>query len=148
MKKERSKLKIKTRFSSLDIKHIVSSIRPSLENTRLSNIYSVNKKTFLFKFAKATGKFNLLIESGVRLHFAKQVEKLPSAGNFVVKLKKHLKGKRFAGIEQLASERMIRMDFTYRASKENDNNTKKNSGGIYSCLYYFLFLINIFKSLF
>ena len=114
---------------------MVSSLRTDLENTRLSNIYSIDKRTYLFKFTKATGKFNLLIESGQRLHFVRGAEKLPTAGNFVVKLKKHLKGKRFAGITQLAAERLIRIDFTYKALKEGQ--TGKGKGKDFKGDYLF-----------
>ena len=109
------KQKSKTRFSSLDIKATVNHLAPMLDNTRLTNIYTVNKRTLLFKFAKATMKFQLLIESGQRIHIVgNDHEKQASPSNFTTKLKKHLKGKRFFSIKQLGVERMIQIEMGYK----------------------------------
>ena len=110
------KQKSKTRFSSLDIQGMVTHLAPRLDNTRLTNIYTVNKSTYLFKFAKATEKFQLLIESGQRIHIvSNDIEKQGAPNNFTSKLKKHLKGKRFHSIKQLGVERLILLEFGYKA---------------------------------
>ena len=109
------KQKSKTRFSSLDIIGMVNNLAPMLENTRLTNIYTVNKRTYLFKFAKASKKFQILIESGQRLHIVSDnTEKQAAPNNFTSKLKKHLKGKRFHSIKQLGVERLIQIEFGYK----------------------------------
>ena len=62
------KVTMKQRFSSLDVAAIVQDLRQQLLSLRVQNIYDVNPKTFLLKFAKPDVKCILLIESGIRLH--------------------------------------------------------------------------------
>lgn len=38
---------------------------------RVTNIYDVNQKTYLFKFAKSEKKEMLIIENGIRFHITK-----------------------------------------------------------------------------
>ncbi len=58
----------KLRFSTSDVQAMVRDIRSSILGQRVSNIYDVNDKTYLFKFAVpgAEAKTILLLESGVR----------------------------------------------------------------------------------
>ena len=86
-----------------------------IEINNLITIFTVNKRTYLFKFVKASKKFQILIEAGQRLHIVpNDIEKQASPNNFTSKLKKHLKGKRFHSIKQLGVERMIQIEFGYK----------------------------------
>jgi len=67
--------KLKVRFTSLDISAIVTELKESLIGLRVSNIYDVNQKTYLFKLSRGEKKEFLLIENGVRVHTTnKQIE--------------------------------------------------------------------------
>lgn len=44
--------KLKVRFTSLDISAIVTELKESLIGLRVSNIYDVNQKTYLFKLSR------------------------------------------------------------------------------------------------
>jgi predicted ribosome quality control (RQC) complex YloA/Tae2 family protein len=63
----------KIRFTSTDVVAMVRDIRATLLGQRLANIYDLNDKTYLFKFAVAgvAEKTNLLMESGIRFHTTK-----------------------------------------------------------------------------
>lgn len=53
---------------------------------RLVNIYDVNPKTYIFKFARNEEKLFVLIESGIRMHtteFFREKNQMPS--NFTMK---------------------------------------------------------------
>lgn len=58
----------KNRFTSLDTKLSVQDIRDKIIGFRLANIYDLNKKTYLLKFAKTDNKVFVVIESGIRIH--------------------------------------------------------------------------------
>ena len=74
---------VKQRFSSLDIRCVVSGLQ-DLVNSRVSNIYDLqDKRTYLFKFAKSgvAEKTFVLFESGVRLHktiYKREAPQIPS----------------------------------------------------------------------
>lgn len=54
---------------------------------RLANIYDVDKKTFLFKFARSPDSAILLIESGIRFHTTEfEWPKNPSPSAFAMKV--------------------------------------------------------------
>ncbi|KAL0145622.1 fibronectin-binding protein A N-terminus-domain-containing protein [Mucor lusitanicus] len=59
---------MKQRFNALDVRATVINLRERLIGIRLQNIYDVNNKTFLFKFAKPDDKELVLVESGIRIH--------------------------------------------------------------------------------
>ena len=65
----------KLRFSTSDVQAMVRDIRSSILGQRVSNIYDVNDKTYLFKFAVpgAEAKTILLLESGVRYFLLAQI---------------------------------------------------------------------------
>lgn len=78
---------MKTRMSVVDIRAIVAELREQIIGMRLANLYDINKKTYLLKFAKTDEKIVVLIESGIRIHstaFERDKSKMPSA--FVLKV--------------------------------------------------------------
>ncbi|KAI8829317.1 fibronectin-binding protein A N-terminus-domain-containing protein [Chytridium lagenaria] len=100
------------RFSALDVAASVSDIRPTLIGLRLQNVYDINPKTYLLKFAKPDSKELLLIESGVRLHataYEREKSKTPNA--FATKLRKYIKTRRLTDIRQVGLDRVVDLIF-------------------------------------
>ncbi|KAJ3191313.1 hypothetical protein HK101_007892 [Irineochytrium annulatum] len=103
---------MKQRFSGLDVAAIVNDLRGSILNLRLQNVYDINPRTFLLKFAKPDLKETLLIESGIRVHTTAYArDKSASPGFFATKLRKYLKSKRLCEIRQFGMDRI--MDLTF-----------------------------------
>lgn len=104
----------KTRFSTTDTKAMVRDIRATLLGQRVANIYDLNDKTYLFKFAVPgkSEKMLLLLESGVRFHttkYARDKNDLPSP--FAMKLRKHIRTKRLEDVKQLCNDRVVDFKF-------------------------------------
>ncbi|OIW31224.1 hypothetical protein CONLIGDRAFT_713681 [Coniochaeta ligniaria NRRL 30616] len=104
---------MKQRFSSLDVKVIAHELSEALVTLRLSNIYDLNSKILLLKFAKPDNKKQLLIESGFRCHlteFARTTAAAPSP--FVARLRKFLKTRRCTSVSQIGTDRIIEFQFS------------------------------------
>ncbi|KAK1758600.1 ribosome quality control complex subunit 2, partial [Echria macrotheca] len=104
---------MKQRFSSLDVKVVAHELSEALVSLRLANIYDLNSKILLLKFAKPNSKQQLLIESGFRCHltdFARTTAPAPS--NFVVRLRKFLKTRRVTAVSQIGTDRIIEFQFS------------------------------------
>lgn len=89
-----------------------------LTNLRLQNLYDIDAKTFLLKFAKPDDKELVLIESGVRLHstqFSREKQVTPSP--FCAKLRKHLRTRRLTNVRQLGVDRVV--DFEFGGSEKS-----------------------------
>jgi NFACT N-terminal and middle domains len=104
----------KTRFSTTDTKAMVRDIRATLLGQRVANIYDLNDKTYLFKFAVPgkSEKILLLLESGVRFHttkYARDKSDLPSP--FAMKLRKHIRTRRLEDVKQLCNDRVVDLKF-------------------------------------
>ncbi|KAJ3359362.1 hypothetical protein HDU91_004953 [Kappamyces sp. JEL0680] len=103
---------MKNRFSSLDTNISAKVQTQNLVGTRLSNIYDINQKTFLFKFARNDVKISLLIEAGIRFHSTAYVrDKASAPSSFNVKLRKHLRSKRLVHFRQINGDRRIDLQF-------------------------------------
>ncbi|KAJ3338367.1 hypothetical protein HDU93_009602 [Gonapodya sp. JEL0774] len=103
---------MKTRFTALDIRAVVGDLSPRLIGLRLANVYDINQKTYLWKFAAGGEKVVLLTESGIRFHSTIYAHtKSPSPSGFAAKLRKHLKSRRLTGLRQLGFDRIIDMKF-------------------------------------
>lgn len=99
---------MKQRFSSLDVKVLVSELRASLLTLRISQIYDLSSRIFLLKFHKPNQKHILVVDSGFRCHltqFARTTAAAPSA--FVARLRKYLKTRRVTDIRQVGTDRVI-----------------------------------------
>ena len=104
----------KTRFSTTDTKAMVRDIRATLLGQRVANIYDLNDKTYLFKFAVPgkSEKILLLLESGIRFHttkYARDKSDLPSP--FAMKLRKHIRTRRLEDVKQLCNDRVVDFKF-------------------------------------
>lgn len=58
----------KGKFSSLDLRCIIRHLKKDIVGLRVSNVYNINNKTYLFKLSKPDQKLYIVIESGVRIH--------------------------------------------------------------------------------
>ncbi|KAI9006623.1 fibronectin-binding protein A N-terminus-domain-containing protein [Phycomyces nitens] len=103
---------MKQRFNTLDIRATVANLKERLTGLRLQNIYDVNPKTFLFKFAKPDDKELVLIESGIRIHttqFSRDKSITPSP--FCARLRKYLRTRRCTNVRQLGVDRIVDFEF-------------------------------------
>ncbi|KAK7505562.1 hypothetical protein BaRGS_00003307 [Batillaria attramentaria] len=102
---------MKGRFSTLDIGVVVKELKRFL-GMRVVNVYDIDNKTYLIRIAKPDEKAVILLESGVRLHSTGfDWPKNPAPSGFSMKMRKHLKGRRFEKIEQLGVDRIVDMQF-------------------------------------
>merc|ERR1711991_515828 len=103
---------MKSRFSNADLRAITHDLQ-YLIGWRLSNVYDMNNRTYLLKFAKSGGyKSFIVVESGVRIHPTKYTQNkntVPSV--FALKLRRHLRAKRIEKLEQLGVDRVLRLSF-------------------------------------
>lgn len=106
---------IKSRFSTPDVQAMTRDLRSlNLLGQKLANIYDINDKVYLFKFAipGVTEKVVLLMETGIRFHttkYAREKNELPSP--FSMKLRRHLRNKRLTDIKQLGNDRVVDFKF-------------------------------------
>ncbi|KAK2075279.1 hypothetical protein P8C59_009419 [Phyllachora maydis] len=104
---------MKQRFSSLDVKVISHELSEALVSLRLANIYDLNSKTILLKFAKPEIRKQLVVESGFRCHlteFARTSASVP--GHFVARLRKFLKTRRVTAVSQIGTDRIVDFQFS------------------------------------
>ncbi|KAI9152530.1 hypothetical protein H9P43_009322 [Blastocladiella emersonii ATCC 22665] len=102
---------MKSRFSALDIAAVVQDLQRTV-GMRLQNVYDINAKTYLFKFARTEEKELVLIESGIRMHSTEfEREKPPLPSPFAMKLRKHLRQRRLTAVRQLARDRVAIFEF-------------------------------------
>ncbi|KAF4768439.1 hypothetical protein N7455_000133 [Penicillium solitum] len=104
---------MKQRFSSLDVKVITQELASECVNLRVSNIYDLSSRIFLFKLAKPDHRRQLIIDSGFRTHvtqYSRTAATTPSP--FVTRLRKYLKSRRITGISQIGTDRIIDFSFS------------------------------------
>ncbi|OJK03547.1 hypothetical protein ASPACDRAFT_1894395 [Aspergillus aculeatus ATCC 16872] len=103
---------MKQRFSSLDVKVITQELASELVNLRVSNIYDLSSRIFLFKLAKPDHRKQLVVDSGFRCHVTQYSRATASAPSpFVTRLRKFLKSRRVTAVQQLGTDRVI--DFAF-----------------------------------
>lgn len=103
---------VKARFSSLDVRAMVNSVRPSVVGLKLMNVYDINSRVYILKFQRSGFKCFLLVESGVRFHLTEyQRDKSSVPSNFTMKLRKHIRTRRLQSIEQLGADRCVMLTF-------------------------------------
>lgn len=80
---------------------------------RISNIYDLSSRIFLFKCAKPGSKAQLLVDSGFRCHLTSFTRTAASApSQFVSRLRKYLKSRRITGVSQIGTDRVIEITFS------------------------------------
>uniref|UniRef100_A0A0E0EMT4 CCHC-type domain-containing protein n=1 Tax=Oryza meridionalis TaxID=40149 RepID=A0A0E0EMT4_9ORYZ len=110
---------VKARMTTADVAAEVKCLR-RLIGMRLSNVYDITPKTYLFKLMNSSGitesgeseKVLLLMESGVRLHTTQYVrDKSTTPSGFTLKLRKHIRSKRLEDVRMLGYDRIILFQF-------------------------------------
>ncbi|KAL8963629.1 MAG: hypothetical protein Q9193_000122 [Seirophora villosa] len=104
---------MKQRFSSLDVKVIVSELSKVLWSLRLTNIYDLSSRILLFKFAKPNRREQIIVDPGFRCHltsFSRAAAAAPS--HFVAKLRKYLRTRRVTSVSQIGTDRVIELQFS------------------------------------
>lgn len=108
------RLTMKARFTNIDIVAAVCELQ-ELVGLRVTNVYDVDHKVYLFKFAKPDSKVVLLMESGIRVHTTEfEWPKNHSPSGFAMKLRKHIRNRRLEGIRQLGVDRIVDLQFGSR----------------------------------
>lgn len=105
---------MKQRISALDLQILARELRKDLEGYRLTNIYNIadSSRQFLLKFNKPDSKFSLVVDCGLRIHLTDYDRPIPSTpSGFVVKLRKHLRGKRLTALRQVENDRILVLQF-------------------------------------
>ncbi|KAJ5591529.1 uncharacterized protein N7459_001898 [Penicillium hispanicum] len=104
---------MKQRFSSLDVKVITQELAGELVNLRVSNIYDLSSRIFLFKLAKPDHRRQLIVDSGFRTHVTQYSRTAATApSSFVTRLRKFLKSRRITGVSQIGTDRIIDISFS------------------------------------
>jgi predicted ribosome quality control (RQC) complex YloA/Tae2 family protein len=83
----------KGHLTAVDVAASAKELSIALAGCRLTNVYDLNARTYLFKFGRPGGyKAFLIVESGIRYHltsFERETNPLPNS--FAMKLRKHLR---------------------------------------------------------
>ncbi|KAL2872552.1 putative DUF814 domain protein [Aspergillus lucknowensis] len=104
---------MKQRYSSLDVQVISQELASELVGLRVSNIYDLSTRIFLFKVAKPDHRKQLIVDSGFRCHvtqYSRATATSPSS--FVARLRKCLKSRRITSITQIGTDRIIDFSFS------------------------------------
>ncbi|KAI9370886.1 telomere recombination-domain-containing protein [Aspergillus egyptiacus] len=104
---------MKQRFSSLDVQVISQELASELVGLRVSNIYDLSTRIFLFKVAKPDHRKQLIVDSGFRCHvtqYSRATATSPSP--FVSRLRKFLKSRRITSVTQIGTDRVIDFSFS------------------------------------
>ncbi len=104
----------KKQFTSFDVAAVVRELHEAVLDSRVNNVYQLDRRTLLFKLRKADGLVTwLMLGAGKRLHLISYaVEKPKVPPTFCMALRKYLRNSWFTGIEQYEFERVV--IFTFR----------------------------------
>ena len=146
-------MKINKRFTALDVLFIVRELKNEILGLRLSNIYSISAKEFIFKFHKpssttdtSSSKLFLLIESGIRIHlteYNRDKDNMPN--NFAFKLRKHIRAKRLESIRQYGLDRVIDLTFGTGINKYHVIIELYSRGNIILCDHEYI-ILNVLRT--
>jgi len=103
----------KKEFTSFDVAIAVHELKEAVANSRVNNIYQLNKNTVILKLHKTDKPpLRLVMEPGRRLHltaYALKPPRVPPA--FCMALRKHLRGAWIGNVEQYEFERVVTINF-------------------------------------
>lgn len=105
---------MKQRISALDLQILAKELGSQLEGFRLTNIYNIadSSRQFLVKFNKPESKLSVVVDCGLRIHLTDYDRPIPpTPSGFVVKLRKHLRGKRLTALRQVENDRILVLQF-------------------------------------
>ncbi|KAF2799894.1 serologically defined colon cancer antigen 1 [Melanomma pulvis-pyrius CBS 109.77] len=104
---------MKQRFSSLDVKVLAHELSKALCSLRVSNVYDLSSRIFLFKFHKPDLREQLIVDSGFRCHLTSYARTSAAApSGFVARLRKYLKTRRVTSISQIGTDRILEFQFS------------------------------------
>ncbi|KAL4807286.1 telomere recombination-domain-containing protein [Aspergillus unguis] len=104
---------MKQRYSSLDVQVISKELASELVGLRVSNIYDLSTRIFLFKVAKPDHRKQLIVDSGFRCHVTKYSRATATTpSTFVSRLRKCLKSRRITSVSQIGTDRIIDFSFS------------------------------------
>ncbi|KAL4924475.1 putative DUF814 domain protein [Aspergillus undulatus] len=104
---------MKQRYSSLDVQVISKELASELVGLRVSNIYDLSTRIFLFKVAKPDNRKQLIVDSGFRTHVTQYSRATAAAPSpFVTRLRKCLKSRRITSVTQVGTDRIIDFSFS------------------------------------
>ncbi|WEW57997.1 hypothetical protein PRK78_003464 [Emydomyces testavorans] len=104
---------MKQRFSSLDVKVICRELSAALVGLRISNIYDLSSRIYLFKLAKPDVRKQLIVDSGFRCHLtAYSRATAPAPSHFVSRLREFLKSRRVTAISQVGTDRIVHIELS------------------------------------
>jgi len=105
-------------FRSFDVAAAVRELKDTIVNSRVNNIYQLDRETVLLKLRGHGEKsFNLVLEAGKRLNltsYALEKPLVPPA--FCMALRKYLRNTLLTSIEQYKFERIVILTFAGKAS--------------------------------
>jgi len=103
----------KKEFTSFDIASAINELKPVITDSRVNNIYQLDKKTLVFKLHKKDAQpIRLVVEAGRRLHSTVYAPESPAAPpDFCMSLRKYLRGAWLTGMEQCEFERIVTVNF-------------------------------------
>ena len=101
-----------------DIISLINHFKKNYLNSRLQQVYDVNSKCFLFKFAMEDKSKKFIIADAnvqsLRIHETNHEKSLPRPklpSSFCAKLRKHLNNKKLTNIQQMGMDRIIDLQF-------------------------------------
>ncbi|KAJ5888645.1 hypothetical protein N7495_008686 [Penicillium taxi] len=104
---------MKQRFSSIDVKVITQELAAELVSLRVSNVYDLSSRIFLFKLAKPDHRRQLIVDSGFRTHITQYSRTTATAPSpFVARVRKCLKSRRITAVSQIGTDRIIDITFS------------------------------------
>ncbi|KAL2374924.1 hypothetical protein RJZ57_000586 [Blastomyces gilchristii] len=104
---------MKQRFSSLDVKVISRELSQALVGLRISNIYDLSSRIYLFKLAKPDTRKQLIVDTGFRCHLTEYSRTTAAAPSpFIVRLRKFLKTRRVTAVTQVGTDRIIDIELS------------------------------------
>ncbi len=103
----------KKEFTSFDVAAVVRELKEAILDSRVSNIYQLDRKTVILKLHKIDKPpLNLILESGRRLHltsYALEKPEIPPA--FCMALRKYLRNACVTDVGQYEFERVVMFSF-------------------------------------
>ncbi len=93
----------------IDLKYIVDEINKEISNGKIEKIYCDTNDFLIQIYAGVKKMIRILLPNYIYL--TKYKKEYPTPTNFCMKLRKHLSGRIISNIEQIGSERIIKINF-------------------------------------
>lgn len=115
------KLKIRQKFSSLDIRALISELNKEITGCKINSVFSINQRTYLLRCGKSSRKVDIIIESGTKIvSSTEKVNKQDQPNFFCQQLRKLMNGFYIKEIQQVGVERLVQITLRGTDSTGND----------------------------